>query len=402
MPADLPPNYAYVVEAPMQEYIMDIEKKNGNDLSQYHGDKMKVYYSSQLQHLSEKLLDRIHNDLDYVPNIDYKDALMSQKDVIEKELPEVDKQMKRDKSRQAYLELLVEEHQNPVAQDVLWNVDNAIIDAMPDFYERIDAVKAEEAQQATEWLKEEGVLFSQNPPVESVAHIGNQQDFGINPAVDVTSLEETLTGHDPSKEIVLYRLPDDTGSMLRVSVGQGMVEEQNYAVCKATELPVLAQYNKHVHDLVSQVPEAVSFCNAQQSMMNLEKDAYEYGYADSAKYQQALKKVSDTYKRFGHVSPNPLHRVEDTVAAIEYAMKNNKQMKAFSPKNIGETMRVNGVGLQLAEDVKVAPNYYTKFTQKDEKQFISKLAKMVTKDQESVKFNQMFKEMASAKQASSR
>lgn len=396
MPADMPPNYMYHVDEPTQAYVQNVERENfQTDFSQLPGTvKMEVYYNSQTPYLVEKLISSIHNELNAVPDIDYGKALESQQGRIQRDLPEVDSRMKSGKAYQAYLELVDESHSNPVANDVLFDVDNEIIDAMPDFQDRIDDIKAEEARVATEALKEQGIMFDKDPVVESIARVSHQEhDFAVQPAIDVATLEDELTSGEPGLEVVLYRLPNDTGSMLRASVGYNQIEERNSVICRATELPVLAAYNKHVHDLVSEVPDAIAFCNAQQAMQEVQNNAFGNLAPDSQQFEMAMQKVSPTYAKYGHVSPNPLHRVEDTIAAIEYAVEYNNGKKGlpdYRPENVGQTMAANGISQPFVKDLQEAPYYFTDYTKPAEKRLISKLSKLVMEDENTIQFDRYF------------
>lgn len=407
MPFDMPPNYEYHVDTPTQDYIQNVERENfQTDFSKMSGDKMVVYYNSQLPHLTETLIARIHDNLDAVPDINFDEALGFQQERINRELPEVGEWIAQGNPRQAYMELIAESYKKPVANDILFDVDNEIIDEMPDFMDRIDGIKAEEAKAATEALKAAGIMFDKDHAPESVARVSHQgHDFAVQPTIDVATLEDELTHGDSSSEVVLYRLPSDTGSMLRASVGYNQVEEQNFALCRATELPVLAAYNKHIHDMVSEVPDAIAFCNAQQTMLDLQKNAFEYEAPDSLEFDHAMKEVSPTYAKYGHISTNPLHRVEDTIAAIQYAVEYNNRkggLKEYAPENVSETMRVNGISKQLIDDLHEAPYFYNDYTKPHEKRLISNLSNFVSKEKQSVRLHQFLKQQAPAKQADAR
>lgn len=400
MPVDMPPDYTYAIQEQAKDYIQTVEKEHGTDPALYRNDKMTVYYSSQLPHLADALVDCIHRDLDYIPDIDYEHALGFEQERIMENLPEVGDNMERGEWRGAYRELVAEENSNAVAKNILFEVDNHIIDDIPDFMERLGDIKKQEARSATERLKADGVMFTNDPVVESLAHLGNYGTFGVQPAIDVSTLDEELTSYGQDLGVVLYRLDGDDRSMLRASVGAyvdgRIVEDQNFAVCRAAELPVLAEYNKYVGSLAKDGGVIEEFCNAQKAMMNTERNAYEYEAPDALVYVRAMQEKSDSYAKYGHVSANPLHRVEDTMSAIKYAMENNRKhgLKEYAPQNINETMRLNGISQPLVDDLNRAPFFFKSFTKSSEKEMVSNLTKAVSPKDKTVDFNRYLQKSA--------
>ena len=385
MPVDMPPNYAYVADSMTSEYVQSVELKH-NTAGYTKGSEI-ILYSSSIPHLSETLLDRIHNNLDYVENISYQNAMLPYEGEIYGVIPKVEHKMENLDYRGAYKELVKESAESPIAKDVLFSVDNEILMGMQDFHQRLDVIKEQEQALATNRLKEAGILFDKDPVVEGIAHVGSKADFAVQPAINVQTLEEELTANNKNKELVLYRLPGDKGSMLRASVGSNLQEEQNYAVCRASELTTMYAYNKYAHDLIEATPAAKEFFMAQSVMEGISQNGKELGANTSFLIDHAMQEVSPTYAQYGHVSTNPLHRVEETVNALAKVLEDNKRNSEFVKHTFNQEMNSNGLGEQLTRDIQSAPDYYTKFTRKDEKELIGKLKKKINPQKDYVLYN---------------
>lgn len=396
MPADMPPNYAYVADAVTQDYVQSIELKH--DAAGYAKGSEVIYYSSSMPHLSETLLDRIHNNLDYVDGINYQNAMLPYQKDIQEKLPKVSKQMDSLNYRAAYQELVKEGKKEGVAKDVLFEVDNEILSAMPDFQERLDTIKVQEQEAAMHRLKSEGILFNNGPAPEGLSRIGSKQDFAVQPVADIQSLEDELTGHDANKEVVLYRLKTDKDSLLRASVSNNMQEEQTYAVCRARELSTIYQYNKYVHDLVDSTPAAKDFFQAQSIMNSVKVGGEKYGYAISKDISLAMRDVSPTYAKYGHVSTNPLQRVEESVEALAKVLEKKK----YADSRFNQYMITSGINTQLKRDLQKAPAYYNENTPEEQKQMVDNLQQKLLPQTGTVLYAKTIPEVAPSKDAPAR
>ena len=399
MPVDMPPNYAYVADSMTQEQVQTVETRNDNGFIK--GSEI-IFYSSSLPHLTETLLDHVHNDLDYIKDVSYQNAMLPYQKDIQEKLPNVSKKMDSLNYRDAYQELVKESKKNADAKDVLFEVDNEILTAMPDFYGTIDVIKDQEQTLATERLKKEGILFDKNPVVESIARVGSQQDFDVQPAIDVKTFEDEITRHNNEEEVTLYRLPGDSGSMLRATVGRDANHEQHYALCRASELTTMYEYNKYAHDLIENTPAAKDFFLAQATMESIALGGNQYGLETSKMIDDAMLQTSPTYAQYGHVSTNPLHRVEETVSALSKVLEDNKKDHQFAKASFNFEMNNSGLGEQLARDVKSAPNYYTKLTRTDEKKLVEQLKKRLDPQVGPIMYNKAIQATAHQKEAAAR
>ena len=218
----------------------------------------------------------------------------------------------------------------------------------------------------------------------------------------IKTLEDEITGHNNEEEVTLYRLPNDKGSMLRASVGRDANHEQHYALCRASELTAMYEYNKYAHDLIENTPAAKDFFLAQATMESIALGGNQYGLETSKMIDDAMLQVSPTYAQYGHVSTNPLHRVEETISALSKVLEDNKKDHQFASTTFNFEMNNSGLGEQLARDVKSAPNFYTKYTKTDEKKLVEQLKKRLDPQVGSIMYNKAIQAAAPQKEAAAR